>query len=194
MLKDLLPKYKRIIVVNEISYVGDSILFFWPMVNGLISAATDKEVSVFHPHSNLFKPESKTVYNGSLIEFYEDIEADDNTLVIAFIKSGGQLKEHLKLYRFQSIVKGMVGLDFVRLNLPEICVSSREFERIKIDAAEIKYLHTNRERHNLSGFPLLKQIFNNVYEYAKICNESFLGLKENLGRCTILPAASLMIC
>lgn len=178
MLKDLFLKYKRIIVINEISFIGDSIVFFWPMVNGLISAFQDKEVSLFHPHANLFKPTNDTVQNRPLTEFYDQIKADENTLVLAFIKSDGRLKEHLKLNRFQSIVKGMVGLDFISLNLSDIGVPSNEFKRITIDVTEIKYSYTNRETHIRSGFPLLKQTFSNVYEYAKICNESFLGLKE----------------
>lgn len=178
MLNGLFLKYKRIIVVNEISFIGDSIIFFWPMVNGLISAFPDKEISIFHPHSNLFKPPNDTIQNRPLTEFYDQIKADENTLVIAFIKGDGHLKEDLKLNGFQSIVKGMVGLDFISFNLPDIDVSSNEFDRIRIDATEIKYSYTNRETHIRSGFPLLKQSFGNVYEYAKICNESFFGLKE----------------
>ena len=178
MLKDLFLKYKQIIIVNEISFVGDSIIFFWPVVNGLINAFPDKEISIFHPHTNLFKPTNDTIQNRPLIEFYDQIKADENTLVIAFINSDGQLKEHLKLNGFPSIVKGMVGLDFISLNLSDIGVSSNEFERIFFDSTEIKFLYTNRETDIQSGFPLLKQTFSNVYEYAKICNESFLGLKE----------------
>ena len=176
-MKDLFLKYKRIIVVNEIYFIGDSIVFFWPMVNGLISAFPDKEISIFHLHSNLFKPTNDTIKNRPLTEFYDQIKADENTLVLAFIKSDGHLKEHLMLNGFQSIVKGMVGLDFISLNLSDMGVSSNEFERLKIDAAEIEYLCTNRETHSRSGFPLLNQSFSNVYEYAKICNESFWGLK-----------------
>lgn len=177
MLKYLFLKYKRIIVINEISFIGDSIIFFWPMVNGLNSSIKDKEISVFHPHAHLFKPTNEPLQNRPLTEFYHQIEADDNTLVLAFIKSDGQLREHLKLSGFPSIVKGMVGLDFISFNLPDIDVSSNEFERKTIDATEIKYSYTNRETHIRSGFPLLKQTFSNVYEYAKICNESFFGLK-----------------
>lgn len=174
LLKDLFLKYNRIIAVNENSYIGDSIVFFWPLVNCLISAFPDREFSVFHHHSNLFKPANDTIQNSPLTEFYDRLKADKNTLVIAFIKSDGQLKDHLKHNGFQSIVKGMVGLDFISFNLPDIDVSSNEFERITIDATEIKYSYTNRETHIRSGFPLLKQTFSNVYEYAKICNESFL--------------------
>ena len=72
----------------------------------------------------------------------------------------------------------MVGLDFISLNLPDIGVPSNEFERAMIDSTENKYLCTNRETDSRSGFPLLNQSFSNVYEYAKICNESFWGLKE----------------
>ncbi len=176
-MKDLFLKYNRIIVVNENSYIGDSIVFFWPLVNALVSAYPDKEISVFHPHSNLFKPTNDAVQNSSLTEFYSQIKASENTLVIAFIKSDGQLKEHLKHYGFLSIVKGMVGMDFISLHLPDIVVPSSEFERKTIDANEINYFCTNREIDSRSGFPLLKQSFSNAYEYAKICNESFFGLK-----------------
>lgn len=158
--------------------MGDSIIFFWPLVNGLKSVFSDKEICVFHPHNHLFKPKNDTVQNRPLTEFYDQIKADENTLVIAFIKGDGHLKEYLKLNGFQSIVKGMVGLDFISFNLPDIDVSSNEFDRIRIDDTEIKYSYTNRETHIRSGFPLLKQSFINVYEYAKICNESFFGLKE----------------
>jgi hypothetical protein len=177
-LKDLFLKYKHIILINQISFIGDSIIFFWPMVNGLKSVFLDKEIRVFHPHYNLFKPTNDTVRNRPLTEFYDQIKADENTLVLAFIKGDGQLKEYLKLSGFQSIVKGMVGFDFISFNLPDIDVSSNEFDRIRIDATEIKYSYTNRETHIRSGFPLLKQTFSNVYEYSKICNESFFGLKE----------------
>jgi hypothetical protein len=119
MLKNLFRKYKRIIVVNEISFIGDSIVFFWPMVNGLISAFPYNEVSVFHPHYDLFKPTNETIQNRPLNEFYDHLKTDETTLVIAFIKSDGQLREHLKLNGFQCIVKGMVGLDFICFNLPD---------------------------------------------------------------------------
>jgi hypothetical protein len=178
MLKDLFLKYKCIIYINEISFLGDSIVFFWPIVNGLISAFPDKEVSIFHSHFNLFKPTNDTIQNRPLIEFYDKIKTDENTLVIAFIKSDGQLKEHLKHNGFQSIVKGMVGLDFINLNLTDFGIFSNEFDRISIDSTEIKFLYTDRETDSQSGFPLLKQTFSNVYEYAKICNETFFGLIE----------------
>jgi len=165
-------------MINEISFIGDSMVFFWPIVNGLDNAFSDKEISVFHPHSNLFKPINDTIPNRPINEFYKHIKADESTLVLAFIKSDGQLKEYLKCNGFQSIVKGMVGLDFISLNLQDVGVPLNEFERKTIDASEIKYFYTNREIDIRSGFPLLKQTFRNVYEYAKICNESFLGLKE----------------
>ena len=176
-MKDLFLKYNRIIVVNENSYIGDSIVFFWPMVNCLISAFPNKEISVFHHHSNLFKPANDTIQNSPLTEFYDQLKADKNTLVIAFIKSDGQLKDHLKHNGFQSIVKGMVGLDCISLNLPAVGFSLNEYEEIYIDNNEIKYLYNNREIDRQYSFPLLKQSFSNVYEYAKICNESFFGLK-----------------
>ena len=177
-MNSLFLKYKHIIVVNEISFIGDSIIFFWPTVNGLISTFPDKGISVYHPHCNLFKPTNDEIRNNPLTEFYDQLKADENTLVLAFIKSGGQLKEHLKHNGFQSIVKGMVGLDFISLNLSDFGVPSNEFKRTTIDAIEIKYLFPNRETDSRSGFPLLRQTFSNVYEYAKICNKSFLGLKE----------------
>lgn len=167
----------KIIFANEISYIGDSIIFFWPLVNALISSLPDKEISVFHAHCNLFKPLNNKAENKTLTEFYEGVEADKNTLIIAFIKSDGQLKEHLKLHGFQSIVKGMVGMDFSVLNLSNTHVSLDDYERLSSDAAEIKYLYKNREIDIQSGFPRLNKSFSNVYEYAKICNESFSGLK-----------------
>ena len=170
--------YHKIKIINEISYVGDSIVFFLPLVNAFVSFFSDKEITIFHPHSNLFKPTNDTIKNRPLTEFYDQIKADENTLVLAFIKSDGKLKEHLKHNGFQSIVKGMVGLDFISLNLPDISVPSNKFERAMIDSTENKYLCTNRETDSRSGFPLLNQSFSNVYEYAKICNESFWGLKE----------------
>ena len=178
MLISLFQKYYRVIIINEISYIGDSIVFFWPLVNGFVSAFPEKAISVFHLHSNLFKPASKKIYNGSLVEFYEDIKADENTLVIAFIKSDGLLKAHLKQNGFYSIVKGMVGLDFTALNFADISVFSQEFDRVYIDNKEIKCVCKNRDIDSESGFPVLSYPFSNVYDYAKVCNESFFGLKE----------------
>ena len=176
MLNSLIQKYDRILIINEVTYIGDSIVFFWPLVNALVSAYPDKEISVFHHHSNLFKPSNDKIQNRPLTGFNDEIKADETTLVIAFIKSDGQLKEYLKCNGFQSIVKGMVGLDITTFNLADIGVVLHEYERLPIDSKEIKYLHTNLERDSQSGFPLLKQSFSNVYQYAKICNESFLSL------------------
>jgi hypothetical protein len=148
------------------------------MVNALISALPDKEISVFHSHCNLFKPLNDRAENKTLTEFYEEVEADKNTLIIAFVKSDGQLKAHLKLNGFHTILKGMVGMDFSVLNSNNTQVSLDDYERFCIDDAEIKYLHKNREIDIQSGFPRLNKSFSNVYEYAKICNESFFGLKE----------------
>ena len=145
MLNSLFQKYDRILIINEITYIGDSIVFFWPTVNSLECAFPDKEISVFHPHFNLFKPTKDTIQNRPIIEFYDQLKADENTLVIAFIKSDGQLREHLKHNGFQSIVKGMVGLDCISLNLPVVGVSLNEYEEIYIDNNEIKYLYNNRE-------------------------------------------------
>lgn len=169
--------FLKINIANEISYIGDSIIFFWPLVNALISALPDREISVFHSHCNVFKPLNDKTVNKTLTEFYKEVEANDNTLIIAFIKSDGQLKAHLKQNGFQSIVKGMVGMDFSVLNLNNTQVSLDDYERLSSDAAEIKYLYKNREIDIQSGFPRLNKSFSNVYEYAKICNESFLGLK-----------------
>ena len=72
-------------MINEISFIGDSIVFFWPIVNGLDNAFSDKEISVFHPHTNLFKPTNDKIQNRPLTEFYDQIKADENALVIAFI-------------------------------------------------------------------------------------------------------------
>ncbi len=167
----------KIKILNEITYIGDSVIFFWPLVNALERALPDKEISVFHSHINLFKPLNDRTENKTLSEFYEEVEADKNTLIIAFLKSDGQLKAHLKLNGFQAILKGMVGMDFSVLNSNITQVSLDDYERLSIDDAEIKYLHKNREIDIQSGFPRLNKSFSNVYEYAKICNESFLGLK-----------------
>jgi hypothetical protein len=175
-LNVLFQKFRRLTIINEISYIGDSIIFFWPLVNAIVDEFPDKEIQVFHPHTNVFKPSHSQILHKSLDSFYEREDDHLDTLFIAFVKSDSLLKDYLKSQGFPAIVKGMVGLDFSLLNMPKANLQQKEFEQIKVDEDEIKYRYKNRCIDDKSGFPSLGQDVENVYEYAKICNETFFGL------------------
>ena len=176
-MNKIFSSYNKLILINEVSFIGDSIIFFWPLVNAFSNTFPDKQICVFHPHYKRLKPLNENVTNQSLDEFYAQKLVDESSVIIAFIKSDGQMKEFLKSMGLQSIVKGMVGMDFITFNLLETVASENEYEQFIIDNTEIKYLFKNRETDSHSGFPLLKNPFSNVYEYAKILNESFFGLE-----------------
>ncbi|MFN4951434.1 MAG: hypothetical protein ACK5F0_07430 [Flavobacteriales bacterium] len=170
--------YNNIVLINEVDYIGDSVIFFWPLVNAIADEFPDKEIQVFHPHANVFKPAHSHITHKSLDSFYERENDYLEAVFIAFVKSDGRLKEYLKSQGFPAIVKGMVGLDFSLLNMQEIVFQQNEFERIEVDKNEIKYRLKNSSIDKKSGFPSLDQHFENVYEYAKICNETFFGLTD----------------
>jgi ADP-heptose:LPS heptosyltransferase len=159
-----------------VDYIGDSIIFFWPLVNAIADEFPNKEIQVFHPHTNVFKPAHSQIIHKSLDSFYEREDDYLDTLFIAFVKSDGRLKDYLKSQGIPAIVKGMVGLDFSSLNMPDTVFQQNEFERVEVDRKEIKFRYKNRSIDEKSGFPRLAQQFKNVYEYAKICNETFFGL------------------
>jgi hypothetical protein len=170
--------YKRIIICNEISFIGDSIIFFWPLVNTIAKEFPQKEIQVFHPHPNVFKPIQTQVLNRSLTSFYKGENNAMDTIIIAFVKSDGELKNYLKLKEFPAVVKGMVGLDFSTLNMDKIAFNQSEYNEILVVENEVKYRNKNRSIDEKSGFPGLGKYFENVYEYAKICNETFFGLSN----------------
>ncbi len=175
---DLIKDSQVIVLINEVDYIGDSIVFFWPLVNNITEEFPHKEIQVFHPHTNVFKPAHSQIIHKSLDSFYD---REDDYLVavfIAFVKSDGRLKDYLKLQGFPAIVKGMVGLNFSSLNMPETIFQQNEFEQVEVDENEMKYRFKNRSIDEKSGFPGLGQYFKNVYEYAKICNETFFGLSN----------------
>jgi ADP-heptose:LPS heptosyltransferase len=161
-----------------VDYIGDSIIFFWPLVNAIADEFPNKEIQVFHPHTNVFKPAHSQIIHKSLDSFYEREDDYLDTLFIAFVKSDGRLKDYLKSQGIPAIVKGMVGLDFSLLNMPETVFQQIEFEQVEVDKNEMKYRCKNRSIDEKSGFPRLTQHFENVYEYAKICNETFFGLNN----------------
>ena len=201
---NFLYNFNKIILINEVDYIGDSIIFFWPLVNKIADQFPDKEIQIFHPHLNLFKPIQTQVLNRSLTSFYEEENNAMDSIIIAFVKSDGKLKDYLKSKGLPAIVKGMVGLDYSSLNMPvivqqkeyEYCINSEghivadipeitmdisKFLRRRkaiVDKIEIKYRCKNIEIDHMFGFPSLGQNFENVYEYAKICNETFFGLSN----------------
>jgi ADP-heptose:LPS heptosyltransferase len=178
MFYNLSLYFNKIVVLNEVDYIGDSVIFFWPLVNVIADEFPEKEIQVFHPHTNVFKPAHSQIIHQSLDSFYEREDDYLDNLFIAFVKSDGPLKDYLKSQGFSAIVKGMVGLDFSLLNMPDTVFQQNEFERVELDRQEIKYRYKNRSIDEKSGFPVLTQHFENVYEYAKICNETFFGLSN----------------
>jgi hypothetical protein len=174
-------KVKTLIFVSEITFVGDSIIFLWPLVNAMVARFPNLEIQVFHPHINIFKPVHHQVINKPLVslfeqDFFEQENYYSQTMFIAFIKSDSRLKDYLKSQGFSGIVKGMVGLDFSLLNMPENIFQHNEFEQVEVSEIEIKYSYKNRSIDEKSCFPSFGQNFENVYEYAKSCNETFFGL------------------
>jgi len=169
---------KKIILINEVSFIGDSIIFFWPLVNKIAEQFPDKEIQIFHPHLNLFKPTQTEVLNKSLTSFYKEENNAMDSIIIAIVKSDGKLKDYLKSKEFPAIVKGMVGLDFYTLNMDKIAFNQSEYNEIVDIENEVKYRNKNRSIDEKSGFPGLGKYFENVYEYAKICNETFFGLSN----------------
>jgi hypothetical protein len=178
MFYNLSLNFNKIGLINEVDYIGDSIIFFWPLVNAISDEFPDKEIQVFHPHTNVFKPAHSQIIHKSLDSFYEREDDYLDTLFIAFVKSDGRLKDYLKSQGFPAIVKGMVGLDFSSLNMPDTVFQQNEFEQVEVDKNEMKYRCKNRSIDDKSGFPGLAQHFQNVYEYAEICNETFFGLSN----------------
>ncbi len=178
MFYNLSLKFNKIGLINEVDYIGDSVIFFWPLLNAIADEFPNNEIQVFHPHTNVFKPAHSQITHKSLDSFYEMEDDYLNTLFIAFVKSDGRLKEYLKSQGFPAIVKGMVGLDFSLLNMRETVFQQNKFERVEVDRKEIKYLYKNRSIDEKSGFPSFGQYFENVYEYAKICNDLFFGLSN----------------
>lgn len=202
----LLYNFKKIILINEVDYIGDSIIFFWPFVNAIVDQFPENEIQVFHPHTRLFNPTQTRVLNKSLISFYEQENNSLDSIYIAFVKSDGELNDYLKSKRLPAIIKGMVGLDYSSLNMPiiliqnemgydyyinsvghivadppEITLNLSKFLRRCIpivEKNEVKYRWKNSSIDAKSGFPSLGQCFENVYEYAKICNETFFGLTD----------------
>lgn len=177
-MRSILEFKKKIILINEVSFVGDSIIFFWPLVNKIADQFPDKEIQVFHPHPNIFKPIQTQVLNRSLTSFYKGENNAMDTIIIAFVKSDGELKNYLKSKEFPAVVKGMVGLDFSTLNMDKIAFNQSEYNEILVVENEVKYRNNNRSIDEKSGFPGLGKYFENVYEYAKICNETFFGLSN----------------
>lgn len=175
---DLIKDSQVIVLINEVDYIGDSIIFFWPLVNSIAKEFPQKEIQVFHPHPNVFKPIQTQVLNRSLTSFYKGENNAMDTIIIAFVKSDGELKNYLKSKEFPAVVKGMVGLDFSTLNMDKIAFNQSEYNEILVVENEVKYRNKNRSIDEKSGFPGLGQYFENVYEYAKICNETFFTLSN----------------
>jgi ADP-heptose:LPS heptosyltransferase len=171
-------KFNKIVIINEVDYIGDSIIFFWPLVNAIADEFPNKEIQVFHPHKNVFKPAHSMVMHKSLVSFYDREDDYLNTVLIAFVKSDGRLKYYLKSQEFSAIVKGMVGLDFSSLNMSDVVFQQNEFEQVEVDKKEMKYSWKKRSVDEKSGFPSFGKYFENVYEYAKSCNETFFGLNN----------------
>ena len=175
---DLIKDSQVIVLINEVDYIGDSIIFFWPLVNSIAKEFPQKEIQVFHPHPNIFKPIQTHVLNRSLTSFYKGENNAMDTIIIAFVKSDGELKNYLKSKEFPAVVKGMVGLDFSTLNMDKIAFNQSEYNEILVVENEVKYRNKNRSIDEKSGFPGLGKYFENVYEYAKICNETFFGFSN----------------
>ena len=175
---DLIKDSQVIVLINEVDYIGDSIIFFWPLVNSIAKEFPQKEIQVFHPHPNVFKPIQTQVLNRSLTSFYKGENNAMDTIIIAFVKSDGELKNYLKSKEFPAVVKGMVGLDFSTLNMDKIAFNQSEYNEILVVENEVKYRNKNRSIDEKSGFPGLGKYFENVYEYAKICNETFFTLSN----------------
>ena len=172
---------EKIILINEVSFIGDSIIFFWPLVNAFTEQFQEKEIIVYHTHKSIFKPISLAVVNEDLSLFYEDYTEKYKALIFAFYKSDGNLKNYLKSNKIPSLVKGMVGMDFTTLNLPGLFFERKHYDNEYLDNIEIKYSFKNKEVDSSSGFPLLGEKFTNVYEYSNVCNETFFGFKNMSG-------------
>ena len=162
---NFLYNFNKIILINEVDYIGDSIIFFWPLVNNIAKEFPQKEIQVFHPHPNVFKPIQTQVLNRSLTSFYKGENNAMDTIIIAFVKSDGELKNYLKSKEFPTVVKGMVGFDFSLLNMPVIDLPQNEYDTIVVDSNEIKYRYKNIVVNDKSSFPCVNQNFKNVYEY-----------------------------
>jgi len=170
-----LNQYKKIVLINDCKYVGDSIIFFWPFVNMVVEAFSSKDIQVYHRHTNIFKPIQKKVYSDNLSVFYSKEFILKETFVIAFTLKRGRLKKFLQKNLFPSIVKDFGRLNFILLNTPKQQIVSDDLKCKSKGDFEHHYLSNIKAIHSDSGFTLLDKFFSNVYEYSKICNEKFLG-------------------
>jgi hypothetical protein len=170
-----LNSYKTIVIINDSKYVGDSIIFFWPFVNMVVEAFSNKDIQVYHPHTNVFMPIQKKVYSDNLPAFYSKEFILKETIVIAFTLKRGRLKKFLQKNVIQSIVKDFGRLNFLMLNTPKQQVISDGFKCKSKSDLEHHYVSNIKAIHSDSGFTMLDKYFSNVYEYSKICNEKFLG-------------------
>ena len=53
-LKDTIENYKQIVLINEVGYIGDSCIFFWPIVESCVTCFPDKTFTIYHQYSEVF--------------------------------------------------------------------------------------------------------------------------------------------
>jgi hypothetical protein len=120
---DLIKDSHVIALVNEVKFIGDSAIFFWPLVDGLVSAFPEKKFLVYHPYENIFiSPSSNLVCYGAEETFIKEVCLYDTntTLVVAFVSKPTGIVSTLIQKEFKGLYKGFVGLDFWTFNLPVI--------------------------------------------------------------------------
>ncbi len=172
-INNFIKSFNSIILINDSLYIGDSAIFFWPLINTFVSKFSNKNIVVFHNHINLFKPIKPKVLSFNLKYFYDFEFEKQNTLVIAVTSKKGLLKFFLQENGYQSIVKDFVGFNFITLNISEPICSTNGLESVSKGKFETDYIPKSMKIHSESGFPMLDVSFENVYEYSKIRNEIF---------------------
>ncbi len=186
-LKDTIVNYKQIVLINEVGYIGDSCIFFWPLVECLVTSFPDKPFTIYHKYSEIFTSpfpnlafvDLKNKREMELDQKKNDFQIDD-TLVISFISELSECSLFFKDKGYSLIYKGFVGFNFWTSNIEPIVLSSNfSYDIIASENKTYKYqfsLPASADT-DLGGFPTLGKPFSNVYEYAEICNTAFLGLE-----------------
>lgn len=188
-LKDTIENYKQIVLINEVGYIGDSCIFFWPIVESCVTCFPDKTFTIYHQYSEVFNSLHTNLSCLDLKNINKqdsDTKTDfkiEETLVISFISELGECSKYFRDKGFLLIYKRFVGLDFWTSNMESLVFSSAfDYNVIASDNKTYKYqfevpaLQDNSTNIRLSSFPPIGKFFSNVYEYAKICNSTFLGL------------------
>lgn len=192
-IKDIIVDYEQIVLINDAGYIGDSCIFFWPIVESLVTYFPDKEFTIYHQYSEVFNSLKTNLscldlkdINKNKLDTKNNFKIED-TLVISYCSELGECSKFYRDNGFLFICKRFVGMDFWTSNMETLVLLS-EFDYTIVASENKTYnyhfsvpaLPENSTSFSLSGFPPIGKAYSNVYEYAKLCSSTFLDIDTPL--------------